>query len=413
MEKSNEKKGKLKLIILYIVISALALAVRIREFNFVSGDMRYFLVYWYSFLQHNGGLFAIKDLVTDYEPLYLTIIALLTYIKAYPVYLIKTVSVIGDFLLAFACVRLVKILLKDTNKNVNLYGIVTYAIILFLPTVVLNSSKWGQCDALYTAFIILAFGDLYEKKYNRMFVFLGIAFAFKLQTILILPLFITVYFAKKEYHWYQFLIIPAMLVICAVPAICFGMPFKYIFTGFFIHTAKYNEFLSCNFFNIYNFISTKNIDIINIIIKVGVLVALIVDFIIFIFTLKYKEKLNNENILFLGIIYMILETFFLPEMHDRYLFVGEMLAIIYAITYRKNYLLAVYLNAQSLWLYYCFLYNAFYFFTYEFYFNLSFPCLFAIVITYYTDQYLLQMKDESEKKKLKKFNFFKKEKAIN
>lgn len=44
MEKSNEKKGKLKLIILYIVISALALAVRIREFNFVSGDMRYF---WY------------------------------------------------------------------------------------------------------------------------------------------------------------------------------------------------------------------------------------------------------------------------------------------------------------------------------------------------------------------------------
>ena len=58
--------------------------------------------------------------------------------------------------------------------------LITYALVLIIPTVMLNSGMWGQCDSIYTTFVILALYFLVKEKYSLSFIMLGISFAFKL-----------------------------------------------------------------------------------------------------------------------------------------------------------------------------------------------------------------------------------------
>ena len=399
-EKDNFDNEEIKLFLIYTIIGIIALIARLFFISFEGNDYILFLQPWFDKIKENGGILGIKSYDGDYEPLYVTILALLTYAPISSLLSIKIVSIIGDYILAFSCAQLVGILAKD-KKNVEKFKIITFAIILFLPNVVINASMWAQCDSIYTAFIILAFCKLFEKKYNKMFVFLGIAFAFKLQTILILPLFVTMYFVRKDFHWYQFLIIPAMLVICAIPAMCFGMPFSKIFTCFFTQVSEYSEYYVLNFPNIYNILVLRNLPLESKdIMKIGVVITLFIDFLIFIFTLKNKERLNNENIILLSIVFLTIETFLLPKMHERYLFVGEILSVIYAITYLKNFVPTIWLNFQAFIMYLIVL--SYKFDKFYFQFNRRFKCknsfltifslIFAMVVLYYLIYYVCNLK---------------------
>src|ERR1035438_1018447 len=61
------------------------------------------------------------------------------------------------------------------------------AVVLFLPTVVLNSSLWGQIDATYAS---LGLGGLYFVLRRRPWLactFFGLALSFKLQVVFLFP----------------------------------------------------------------------------------------------------------------------------------------------------------------------------------------------------------------------------------
>ena len=47
--------------------------------------------------------------------------------------------------------------------------LIFYGIVLMLPTVILNSSCWGQSDAIYAAFILFSIAFLLEEKYVKAF----------------------------------------------------------------------------------------------------------------------------------------------------------------------------------------------------------------------------------------------------
>ena len=48
-----------------------------------------------------------------------------------------------------------------------------------------------------------------------------------------------------------------------------------------------------------------------------------------------KVKFNTEKTLLLGILFLVVVTYLLPGMHERYLFVGEILMLLYYIRYKK------------------------------------------------------------------------------
>ena len=195
-------------ILFIIVISLLALFLRYKAINFESGDYTHFLSVWFDYLKDNGGLLALKNYPGDYNAPYMTLMSLLTYLPFNKIYLIKGLSILFDFALALSSALLVKEIAKSNKEKLFL---LTYGIVLFLPTVFLNSSLWGQCDSIYATFCILALLYLMKSKYVRSFILLGIAFSFKLQFIFIVPIFIVYYFSKLILHmltsmiWYRIL----------------------------------------------------------------------------------------------------------------------------------------------------------------------------------------------------------------
>ena len=178
-------------ILFMLAITGLAIVVRYAGRDFVSGDMTWFFLGWFQKIADNGGIHSLKNQVGDYNILYQTIVALFTYIGDKSIYYYKILSIFFDFCMAisaaiFACE------LSKKEKNDKVF-FVTFAVVIMLPTVILNSAYWGQCDSIYTTFIILTLLYLYKGKYHSAFVFLGIAFAFKMQTIFIFPFIICFY----------------------------------------------------------------------------------------------------------------------------------------------------------------------------------------------------------------------------
>ena len=113
--------------------------------------------------------------------------------------------------------------------------------------------------------------------------------------------------------------------------------------------------ITLNFVNIYNFIFKENATTIyNMDTKIGsigIVCLLAVFIIISVIVVIKKTDIKEENILLIGIWGILISTFLLPNMHDRYLYMADILSIIYVIKYQKNIWVAITINAISLYLY--------------------------------------------------------------
>ncbi len=168
---------KKKFIIFFVIITVIAMYARISMLAFVSGDFYACIEPWFNELKVNGGLSALKLDIGNYNLPYLTILALLTYLPIKPIISVKMVSIVCDFICAIAAMKIVYIIFKE-NKNKDFLALIIYGVILFLPTVLLNSACWGQADSIYVAFILLSIVALLEEKYLKSFIFLRNIFCF-------------------------------------------------------------------------------------------------------------------------------------------------------------------------------------------------------------------------------------------
>ena len=176
----TDKKNYLNIIlnkteVLFIIISILAFIIRLLFIFNISYDFEHCILEWFDMIKDNGGLFALKLDIGDYNAPYLTILALLTYLPVNPLISVKFVSILFDYICALTTMKIVKQILNDNNKK-EWYALIFYAIVLFLPTVVLNSSCWGQADSIYVSFLLFSISYLFEKTYLKSFIYLGISF---------------------------------------------------------------------------------------------------------------------------------------------------------------------------------------------------------------------------------------------
>ena len=364
----------------YIFITIMALLVRFLTFHFESHDYVAFLAPWFDYLKNNGGILALANYPGNYNAPYMTIMALLTYIPVKSLYSIKFVSVIFDFGLALSSACLVKYLV---NKNKNISFFITYAVILFLPEVLMNSGIWGQCDSGYTMFIVLALLYLLKEKYIISFIHLGIAFSLKLQFIFILPLFIVIYIVKKRYSILHFLIIPLVNFILCLPAIIIGKPIGELISIYFGQVNEYKQYMSLNFLNLYSLVDNNG----KILYYVGIILTVIVCFLMLLYIIVKKVKFNDQKILNLGLWFVVMVTYLLPCMHERYLYMGGILAVIYYIVYKKNYLLTISIIMCTILTYFHYLFGLYLTTGYKAIFSVGY----LIVIAYYTKDLLYML----------------------
>ena len=351
---------KYKFIIFLVIITILSLVLRGTLYNYSYGDYDVFLKPWFNELKENGGLKALGLGIGNYNAPYMTILALLTYLPVDSLISIKTVSVIFDYICAVVGLLISLHLFKDNKKM----ALLVYSCILFLPTVFLNSACWGQADSIYTAFILISILCLFKEKYTSAFIFLGIAFSFKLQAIFVLPLYILMYLSERKFSILKFLwVIVAFIVMC-LPSIIFGNSLANCINVYIGQTTTYSQYITLNFPNFYGiFWGNPGEHLINVtnelLPKIGIICTLFIFIILAYLVIDKKVKFDARAIIEFALWSVLISTFFLPSMHERYLFVGDVLALLYLIYNKDKYYLAIGIELISLYGYLYILFSGF------------------------------------------------------
>ncbi len=158
------------------ILFLLAIALRVSLYHVVTSDYTFFLSQWYDFIQTHGGFAALKYNFSNYNSPYLYLLALTTYLPIPKLVAIKTLSVAFDGVLGLFAYLILSLRYKRAYAS-----IVGVLVILFAPTIIINSSAWGQSDAIYTAFCLGSLYFLLKERPARACVFFGLAISFKLQ----------------------------------------------------------------------------------------------------------------------------------------------------------------------------------------------------------------------------------------
>jgi Gpi18-like mannosyltransferase len=307
-----------------LIIAGLSIKVLLLPKCPVKGDFEIFINPWIEFIKAHGYFSALKYDFSNYSPAYLNFLVIIAKLGFNTLFSVKILSIFFEYATAFFIGRF---LYESTGKKY--LTLFTLAIYPLLPTVIINSSYWAQCDSIYTCFIAGGLFFLFKKKAFLSFLFLGIALSFKLQTVIIIP-FYFVLLIRKQVKWYYFLMLPLIYFLSILPACFSGKPLLDLLTVYLKQSVHYG-FLTMNFPNIYIWF---NNDYYHIIKNTGLFFTATVC-LLSIFLLKNKP-LNQNLMVKLVFLYSIFIPFILPGMHERYMFLGDTLATAYLLLFLKK-----------------------------------------------------------------------------
>jgi Gpi18-like mannosyltransferase len=303
------------------LVVALAVVIRLELYDFQSTDYRAFVARWYDFIKANGGFAAMRYQFADYNVPYLYLLAVLTYLPAPVLAGVKTISVLGDVLLAFFVYKLVALKYPRDWLPFAAAGAVA-----LLPTVVMNGSMWGQCDSIYAAFGI---GGLYFALRSRPWlacVFFGVALAFKLQVVFLLPV-LAVLVLRRMVPWRALLAVPATVVALDIPALLAGASPAQLLSVYANQMGEYAQ-LTLNAANVYQLLEfggdTGAVRNIAIFVTAELVAGLVL------YAVVSRVALTATRVVLLATVFVVLVPFFLPAMHERYFYLADVLSVVVA-----------------------------------------------------------------------------------
>ena len=364
------------------ILFLLAIVLRVSLYRVVTSDYTFFLSQWYDFMQTHGGFAALKYNFSNYNPPYLYLLALTTYLPIPKLVAIKTLSVVFDGFLGLFTYLLLG--LKFRRSYAAIIGVL---VVLFAPTIVINSAAWGQSDAIYTAFCLGSLYFLLKERPGWASVFFGLAISFKLQAIFFLPVLLIVLLRRKWAMKYL-LLIPAVFLLTLAPAFLAGRDAWSLLTiyvgqiisagvggpgqfngggpGLFnggrpgqfngIGKGPFNgggpgggSFSSSSFtLNAPSFYQWLPAGAPEYWKWIGIILAMMFVILIGVLIMASKKHLTQAIILKVALVFALAVPFFLPEMHERYFYLADVLSIMYAFYFPRYFFVAVIMQLCSL-----------------------------------------------------------------
>lgn len=260
--------------------------------------------------------------VGNYMVTYIYILALLTHLPLPDLVSIKLVSVLGDVLLALVCRRFARSV-TDSKRAAD----AAYAAALFLPSVVLNSAAWAQCDSLYTTALIACLLHLHEDRPARAMLAFSVGFVFKLQSVFLAPVLLAALVAKKV-RFRHLLIVPAVYGLAVLPAFWAGRPLKELLLLYVGQAGTYRA-LSMNAPNWYAWLPAgcENAAVG----AVGVLLAGALTLGAAMYAARRGNFLRGAPLIRFALFSLVWVPFLLPHMHERYFYPADLLAVLFVV----------------------------------------------------------------------------------
>jgi Gpi18-like mannosyltransferase len=323
-------------VVLVAALLALALLARWAGGREITGDMKIFFQ-WYNQLKAHG----IGTEIGNYNAPFLYLFAILTYLPGATILKIKLVWFCFDVILVLFTYRLVA--LRRPGRRIPALAALVMA---FLPTVVINSSYYGQCDAIWAG---LAVGGLWLLLSGRDWWGVGlftVALAFKPQAIFIFPLLLLLVLAGRV-RWRTLLVIPVLYVLLDVPAFIAGRdPLELLTLYNPARQSGHVPLLTQNAPSVYAFLPvTGDIgtvrtlgDLFTAIVVLGVIYTLIAG----------RVELDNERIVTAAAFFALVVPFLLPGMHERYFYLADVLTLVLAFYRPRLWPVALLVEASSL-----------------------------------------------------------------
>lgn len=328
----------------------LALLLRTLLLDHVTDDYVTFLSDWAAFFRENGGWAAVALPKGNYTAPYLYFLAAISYLPFYDLYLIKLFSILFDVILAWGGCRLVQALVPGDRYR----GAAAFSLLLLLPTVILNASAWAQCDAIYAALCLHGLAAGLEGRPRSSAFLAGLAFACKLQTVFLLPVWAVLWMSRRT-RFRHLLWFPAACVLSVLPALALGKPLADVLGVYFGQAAEYSAYLTLNAPSLYALIPSSAQVNVALAARVGILAAFVLVLGVLGWLLLRRRGLSRRAVFLAGVVFAIGIPLILPHMHDRYFFLADVLTLTWACTDRMGVLPAVFTQIASLGAYHAYL----------------------------------------------------------
>ncbi len=157
-------------------------------------------------------------------------------------YLLKMPQNVFDLLTTFLIYRAVK---TDVDER---WALISASVYAFNPAIILNSSVWGQVDAIYTFFVLLSLVLLLREMPEFSFVSLTLSILLKPQAIALLPVVAFVAFKRQKIRLVISMALSLLLALIVALPFSQGDPVGFLYESY---TSTYGGY-PYNSVNAYN-----------------------------------------------------------------------------------------------------------------------------------------------------------------
>lgn len=318
----------------YVLIIACLFSIVVRFVSglqqFVSYDATNFLLPWVKAL-HDGGWATYGTEFSNYAPLYTYFLGIVAMLPSHMwLFGIKLVSILADIVLAVAAGCIVGYVKRDKDSKLrrNL-SLLASTLALCIPTVIINSSQWGQCDSIWTALLLLSLLWFLKDKPLGGMLWFGLAFAVKMQAIFFAPVIFMLLLCGKA-KWWQLLVVPAMYLLTCIPCAIAGRDWSSLLSVYLNQGTTYevwgisppSPYLLLDIFQV----------------PYAPTVVLIILVIVALLTVPLCATVARRcsitppiNILIFTALCGLMYPYVLPGMHDRYMYFGDIATMVAAV----------------------------------------------------------------------------------
>ena len=328
-------QGVIPMVISFVLLVA-AFVVRFFFLDHETLDYQWFLGPWVQHFRDNGGFLGLAIPVGNYNVPYLYFLALFSYFPIPDLYLIKLLSIFFDVVLAYYVMLIVGLSTKSADRQR-----FAFFTVLFLPTVMLNGAYWGQCDSIFAAFSVMGLYYALKERPILSMAMAALALAFKLQAVFLFPIYL-LFLYGRNIRIRHLPVFPATYFLAILPAVLFGRPLLDTLLIYVNTASPTGRGLNYNSPSIFAFVRWTNHD--PFLARLGIIAAVVLVLLIF-FLVIYKRRRNMSpaDFLVIALLFAMGVPYLLPQMHDRYFFLADVVAVALAFS-RLRYLPAILLT---------------------------------------------------------------------
>ncbi len=310
-----------------LVLAPLAFALRYCFLTYETLDFQDWIQVWIQSLRENGPWHGLGQEIwsCNYNVPYLYFLSLISVSGVRDLLLVKVLSIFFDVVLAWGAMKLTGVLTGENKEK----KLTAFLLTLWLPTVILNGSLWGQCDSIYGAFAVLAVYFALSDRPALSVASIALSISFKLQGIFLLPVYF-LFLVKGKIRIRHIFVFPAVYILSILPAVFAGRNFWELLTLYLRNTSTIGDGLNYNSSSLYALV---NFDVLSPTAgeRIGIILAFFFCAGLYVWLTMRLKDLNDRALFGACVLFAVGVPFLLPHMHDRYFFLADVLTLVLAV----------------------------------------------------------------------------------